>query len=205
MGVFANCYAKREVPRIIVKDSEGRTDEGLIKVFDKILVAMRTPTYHTLNYTHPKAVELAESLCLRDSITGGDHADRDASYVLWELVGERPIVYWDQGRDLPQYSGEILEKLNMQFGNVRIGLALRRHEEFSRILPINHKFYTMEYLFHLVHSYQQKPADGLSQLLPIHLSYPGFLLAMHIPSFLRNHSTVFPHLLKNLTLVIYPF
>ncbi|NQU79109.1 hypothetical protein HQ545_05045 [Candidatus Woesearchaeota archaeon] len=134
VGVFADCYVKKEVPRVIVKDSEGATEEGLIKVFDKILDVMKTPTYHTLNYTQPEAVKVAKSLCLRDSITGGDHADRDASYVLWNLVGERPIVYWDRGRDLPQYSGEILEKLNMQFGNVRVGSVLKEHEELSRML-----------------------------------------------------------------------
>ncbi|MBI2547799.1 hypothetical protein HYW21_00445 [Candidatus Woesearchaeota archaeon] len=135
VGVLADYYVKREVPRVVIKYSEGATDEGLIKVFDKILGVMRTPTYHTLNYTNPGVVELAKCLCLRHSITGGDHVDRDATHILWEFVGDRPIdIYWDQERDLPQYSGEVLKSLEIQFGNFRVWSALRQHKEFSRML-----------------------------------------------------------------------
>ncbi len=133
VGVFADHNVKREIPRVIVKDSEGKTDGGLIKVFDKILTVMRTPTFHTVNYTHPEAVRLAEHLCLKGSITGG-YAERDASYVLWEMIGERPVVYWDENRDLPQYAGKIFETLNMQFSNVLVAIALREHEDFARML-----------------------------------------------------------------------
>ncbi len=134
VGVFAAASVKREIPRLLVKDSDGATDKGLVSVFDKIVAVMRTSTYHTINYTNRAAVELATNLCLKDSITGGDHPERDASYVLWGLVGERSLIYWDQGRDYPQYASRILEDLELQFGKERICLALREHQEFSAIL-----------------------------------------------------------------------
>jgi hypothetical protein len=138
VGIFADHNVNREIPRVIVKDSEGKNDEGLIKVFDKILAVMRTPTFHTINYTHPEAVKLAEHLCLKGSITDG-YAERDASYVLWEMVGERPVVYWDESRDLPQYARKIFETLNMQFSNIRVAIALREHKEFAQMLSKSSK------------------------------------------------------------------
>ena len=133
VGVFAENDDKREIPRVIVKDSEGKTEGSLIRAFDKILAVMKTPTFHTINDTHPEAVKLAEHFCLKGSITGG-YANRDASYVLWEIVGERPVVYWDEGRNLPQNAGNIFEKLNMQFGNVQVAITLREHKELALML-----------------------------------------------------------------------
>ena len=92
VGVFAEHNCKKEIPRVVVRDSEGKTENGLIRVFDKIIGVMKTPTYDTINRSNPKAVRLVEELCVSNSITGG-YAERDASYVLWEMVGERPVVY----------------------------------------------------------------------------------------------------------------
>lgn len=134
VGVFADCYDRKGIPRVLVRNSEGRTVQSLFLVFNRILTVMKTLTLDTLNYTHPEAVELATDLCLRDSITGGDHADRDAAYVLNRLVGDGYIVYTDMGRDFPAYVKEIKEQLINQFGGNVITEALKGHAEFSRIL-----------------------------------------------------------------------
>ena len=133
VGVLAHENAKPEIPRVILRDSEGVTDHDLIKAFSRVFAAMKTPTYQTINFTNPEAVQAVTEFCLRDSITDG-YAERDACYVLWEVVGERPVVYWDHGRDLPQYAGEVLEKLDMQFGSARVYAALRQNTDFYRFL-----------------------------------------------------------------------
>ena len=99
---------------------------------------MRTPTYQTINYTHPEVVQLANRLCSRGSITDG-YPERDACYVLDGIFGERNFIYWDKGRELPQYAGDILQDLNRQFGQVRIRLALRQSREFSDLLDLSEK------------------------------------------------------------------
>lgn len=135
VGVYAAHSARGiiEIPRVLIKDSEGATDGGLMRVFDRILGVMRTPTYHTVNYTHQKEVASAEGLCARYSVTMGDHLYADAHNGLYELVG-RHTIYFDRARDLSLYGDEILRDLNTQFGHERIAHALPRHEAFSRML-----------------------------------------------------------------------
>ena len=134
VAVFADCSFNREIPRVIVRDSEGASRAGLVQVLGKIWGTMKTPTYDTLNFSSPEAVEFAKRLCLTDSFTCGNCPKRDASYVLGSLIGEWPTVYWDRARDLPHYSGEISLQLHQQFGPIRVRIALTQHKDFSKIL-----------------------------------------------------------------------
>jgi hypothetical protein len=136
VGVLAECEVKEAIPRIIVRTSERSAEGSLSGVFDRLLEMMKTPTFHTANYTHPDAVKLAKSLCHKNHIASGI-IDREASYVLHQLFPERVIVYFDEGRDLSQYAGKIFEKLNLQFGKVDVAIAFHAHEGLTRMIGLS--------------------------------------------------------------------